>query len=298
VALIDDSVQNMRKGLRSFKKYVPAEVVTRLLDSRKEAVIEGEKRELTIFFSDIADFTSISERLSPEALVARLGTYFEEVTGIIIQGSGTVDKFIGDAVMAFWGAPTPLAGHAELACQAALAAQESIARLNRRWLDEGGQPFRTRMGIHTGEAIVGNVGFEGRMNYTAIGDSVNLASRLEGLNKVYGTRILISETTLQAAGPAVLARAVDLVAVKGKERAIAIFELLAMRAEAPADLLSQAERSAEAFDHYRNQRWDAALRLLEGQADGPALVLAERCRLCRTHPPGADWDGVFRFHEK
>jgi adenylate cyclase len=298
VALIDDSVQNMRKGLRSFKKYVPAEVVTRLLDSRKEAVIEGEKRELTIFFSDIADFTSISEQLSPEALVARLGTYFEEVTGILIQGSGTVDKFIGDAVMGFWGAPSPLAGHAELACRAALAAQESIARLNRRWLDEGGRPFNTRMGIHTGEAIVGNVGFEGRMNYTAIGDSVNLASRLEGLNKVYGTRILISETTLQAAGPAVLARAVDLVTVKGRERAIGIFELLAMRADAPADLLRQAEQSAEAFDHYRNQRWDAALRLLEGHADGAALVLAERCRLSRANPPGADWDGVFRFHEK
>jgi adenylate cyclase len=136
------------------------------------------------------------------------------------------------------------------------------------------------------------------MNYTAIGDSVNLASRLEGLNKVYGTRILISETTLQAAGPAVLARAVDLVTVKGRERAIGIFELLAMRADAPADLLRQAEQSAEAFDHYRNQRWDAALRLLEGHADGAALVLAERCRLSRANPPGADWDGVFRFHEK
>jgi len=298
VALIGDSVQNMRTGLRSFKKYVPAEVVTRLLDSRKEAVIEGEKRELTIFFSDIADFTSISERLSPEELVARLGTYFEEVTGILIQGSGTVDKFIGDAVMGFWGAPTPLAGHAELACRAALAAQESIARLNRRWEAEGGQPFHTRMGIHTGEAIVGNVGFEGRMNYTAIGDSVNLASRLEGLNKVYGTRILVSETTLQAAGPAVLARPVDLVAVKGRERAIVIFELLAMRAGASAELELEAGRSAQAFDHYRNRRWDEALGLLEGRTDGPALVLAERCRHCLADPPGADWDGVFRSHEK
>jgi len=301
VAQIDGSVQNMLKGLRSFKKYVPAEVVTRLLFLQKEAVIEGEKRELTIFFSDIADFTSISEHLSPESLVGQLGAYFEEVTGILIKGSGTVDKFIGDAVMGFWGAPIAQANHAELACQAALAAQESIQGLNRRWQDEGRQPFHTRMGIHTGDAIVGNVGFEGRMNYTAIGDSVNLASRLEGLNKVYGTRILISETTLQAAGAAVLARPVDLVAVKGKEQAIGIFELLAMRAEAPGALLLKAQKAAEAFDHYRNQRWEEALGILEGQStepDGPGLVLAERCRHYRALPPGPDWDGVFRFHEK
>jgi len=298
VAQIDGSVQNMRKGLRSFRKYVPAEVVTRLLRLEQEAVIGGEKRELTIFFSDIEDFTAISEQLSPEALVERLGTYFQEVTGILIAGSGTVDKFIGDAVMGFWGAPTPLAGHAQLACRAALAAQDSIQRLNRRWQQEGGQPFHTRMGIHTGEAIVGNVGFEGRMNYTAIGDSVNLASRLEGLNKVYGTRILVSETTLQAAGTAVLARPVDLVTVKGKERAIAIHELLAMRAEAPAELILEAEQAALAFGHYRNQRWEAALAILEARPDPAARVLAERCRQYRIQPPGPDWDGVFRFHAK
>ena len=301
VEQIAGSVQNMRKGLRSFKKYVPAEVVTGLLRLQKEAVIEGEKRELTVFFSDIKDFTSISELLSPEALVARLGTYLEEVTGTLIQGSGTVDKFIGDSVMAFWGAPTPLADHAQAACRSALAAQASIGRLNARWQAEGGQPFHTRMGIHTGEAIVGNVGFEGRMSYTAVGDSVNLASRLEGLNKVYGTRILISETTLLAAGAAVVARPVDRVAVKGKDQAIGIFELLAMRAEAPADLIRKAEQGALLFDHYRNQRWAEALALLEGRPegpDGPERVLAERCRQFQAEPPGADWDGVYRFHEK
>jgi adenylate cyclase len=301
VAQIDTSVQNMRKGLRSFKKYVPADVVTRLLSLQKEAVIEGERRELTVFFSDIADFTSISEQLSPEQLVARLGEYFREVTGILIQGEGTVDKFIGDAVMAFWGAPTPLPGHALAACRAALSAQEAIAGLNRRSTAQGGRPFHTRMGIHTGEAIVGNVGFEGRMNYTAMGDSVNLASRLEGLNKYYGTRILVSEATLQAAGAAVLARTVDLVTVKGKERAISIHELLALRADAPAELVDQAERHERAFEHYRNQRWDEALALLATappEADGPARVLAERCRHYLGDPPGPDWDGVFRFHEK
>ncbi len=301
VAQIDGSVQNMRKGLRSFRKYVPAEVVTQLLHLEKEAVIGGEQRELTIFFSDIADFTTLSEQLSPEVLVGRLGRYFEEVTGILIKGSGTVDKFIGDAVMAFWGAPTPLADHARLACQSALEAQESLLRLNQRWQEEGCQPFHTRMGIHTGVAIVGNVGFEGRMNYTVIGDSVNLASRLEGLNKVYGTRILISAATRQAAGAAVVARPVDLVAVKGKDQAIGIFELLAMRTGATVELLLKAEASAAIFDHYRNQRWDEALRLLDGLPqgpDGPLLVLAERCRQFRDDPPGPGWDGVWRFHEK
>jgi adenylate cyclase len=301
VLLIDHSIQNMRKGLRSFKKYVPAEVVTRLLDQQKEAVIEGEKRELTIFFSDIAGFTGISERLSPEALVERLGRYFEEVTRILIDGAGTVDKFIGDAIMGFWGAPTPLPGHAELACRAALRAQESIAALNRAWLAEGGEVFNTRMGIHTGEAIVGNIGFEGRMNYTAIGDSVNLASRLEGLNKYYGTRILVSETTLRSAGDAVVARMVDLVTVKGKERPIGIHELLAMRADAPAETLRLAEAANAAFGHYLARRWAEALDLLErlpGGPDGPAQNLMERCRHCQANPPGPDWDGVFQHHEK
>ena len=301
VASIGDSVQNMRRGLRSFKKYVPAEVVDRLLDRGQEAVIEGERRELTLFFSDIKDFTSVSERQDPETLVARLGTYLEEVTRTLLAGAGTVDKFIGDSVMAFWGAPTPLPDHALLACRAALQAQADIARLNSRLVAAGMDPFPTRMGLHTGEAIVGNVGFEGRMNYTAVGDNVNLASRLEGLNKQYGTWILVSEATLRAAGDGVVARVVDLVAVKGKDRPVAIHELLALRAEATPEQLARADRAARAFAAYRAQRWDEALAILAdqpGTPDGPERVLMERCRHYRTEPPGPDWDGVTRYHTK
>lgn len=301
VASIGDSVQNMRRGLRSFKKYIPAEVVDRLLHRGEEAVIGGERRELTLFFSDIKDFTSVSERQDPETLVARLGTYLEEVTRTLLAGAGTVDKFIGDSVMAFWGAPTPLPDHALRACRAALQAQADLARLNRRWEEAGLDPFPTRIGLHTGEAIVGNVGFEGRMNYTAVGDTVNLASRLEGLNKQYGTWILVSEATLRAAGDEVLGRVVDLVAVKGKDRPVAIYELLATRAEATPGQLERADRATRAFAAYRAQRWDEALAILAdqpGTPDGPEQVLMERCQHYRKEPPGADWDGVTRYHTK
>jgi len=231
VARIDHSIQNMKKGLRSFKKYVPSEVVVRLMDLQKEAVIEGENRDLTIFFSDIANFTDISERLTPERLVEMLGVYFETTTRILLDQSGTVDKFIGDAIMGFWGAPNPMADHALRACRSALLVQEGLGRLNARWTSEGQEAFPTRIGLNTGPAIVGNIGYEGRMNYTAIGDSVNLASRLEGLNKFYRTRILVSEATFLAAGDGILARKVDRVTVKGKREAVPIFELLAINNE-------------------------------------------------------------------
>ena len=301
VVRIDESIQNMKKGLRSFRKYVPADLVVQLMALGKEAVIGGERRELTLFFSDIADFTSLSEQLAPESLLQMLERYFGDVTRVLVEHSGTVDKFIGDAVMAFWGAPSPVPDAAELACRAALRAQARIEAVNGQWRLEGRPAFHTRIGLHTGEATVGNVGYDARMNYTAIGDHVNLASRLEGLNKFYGTRILASEATVTAAGGAILARKVDRVAVKGKDQAIAIYELLALRAEASDDLLQAAGRWEEAFDHYQHQRWDealACLKALPGEADGPRAILTERCRAFQANPPGLGWDGVFRHHEK
>jgi adenylate cyclase len=299
VVRIDQSIRDMKKGLRSFKKYVPSELVRQLMLLQKEAVIEGERKVLTLFFSDIANFTNISEKLPPEKLVEMMGLYFEGVTRILMAHSGTVDKFIGDAVMAFWNAPNPVPEHAVAACSAALRAQACIEDLNTRWEAEGGEAFHTRIGIHTGEATVGNIGFDERMNYTAIGDHVNLASRLEGLNKYYGTRILISEATLQSAGEAILARKVDLVTVKGKQRAIGIFELLAMRHEASAEQIASAERFNEAFAYYEQRRWTEAQALLTGPlSDLPTSTLLERCRHYLVHPPAADWNGVFEHHEK
>ena len=305
VVRIEEAIQNMRSALRSFRKYVPADLVVQLMALKKEAVIEGERLELTLFFSDIADFTSLSEQLAPESLLLMLESYFGDVTRILVEHSGTVDKFIGDAIMAFWGAPSPVANPAELACRAALQAQERIEAVNGQWRLEGRPSFHTRIGLHTGEATVGNVGYADRMNYTAIGDHVNLASRLEGLNKFYGTRILASATTVAAAGEVLLARTVDRVAVKGKDQAIAIYELLALRAEASPELLEAAARWEVAFDHYQHQRWEEALALfmalfmaLPGPGDGPRAILIERCRAFQANPPGLGWDGVFRHHEK
>jgi len=301
VVRIDESIQNMKQALRSFRKYVPADLVVQLMRLQKEAVIEGEKRELTLFFSDIANFTSLSEQLAPERLLGMLESYFGDVTRILHDHSGTVDKFIGDAIMAFWGAPTPVANPAELACRAALKAQARIEALNAAWRREGVPAFHTRIGLHTGEATVGNVGYADRMNFTAIGDSVNLASRLEGLNKFYGTRILVSAATLEATGGLMLARQVDRVAVKGKDEAVAIYELLAVRAEATEAQAAAVLRWEEAFAHYQAQRWGAALECLAGlpgEDGGPRAILEARCRGLRAEPPGPGWDGVFRHHEK
>src|SRR5262249_26375049 len=155
----------------------------------------GEHRRLTIYFSDIADFTSISESMPPEALVAHLGEYLQAMSEQVLAAGGTVDKYIGDAVMAFWGAPLENAEHDRGAGTAAVRNQQPLRKLRERWQAEGKPPFRARIGIHTGEVIVGNIGSAARLNYTVIGDAVNLASRLEGLNKYYDTSILISEST-------------------------------------------------------------------------------------------------------
>ncbi len=185
-----------------------------------------KKWRLTILFSDLVGFTTISEDLSPENLIHLLNEYFSTMTDIILNCKGTVDKYIGDAIMAFWGAPLPIKDHAAKACQAALAMKKAIAPLQETWQERGLPLLGTRLGIHTGQAIVGNVGSRDRFNYTVMGDTVNLASRLEGVNKIYGTSILVSESTHQQAGTAFLFRELDLVQVKGRLQPVTIYELL------------------------------------------------------------------------
>jgi adenylate cyclase len=290
--------EEMKTGLRSFQKYVPADLVRALLDSGQEAKLGGERQTVTIFFSDIADFTTISEATASEALVAHLGVYLGALSEEILKLGGTVDKFIGDAIMAFWGAPVPNPGQAVAACVAAWRCQQRLRELRPGWVAAGQPAFHTRIGIHTGEVIVGNIGSAARMNYTVIGDTVNLASRLEGLNKHYGTEVLLSEQTYQGAKEGIVARPIDWVAVKGRAEAVLVYELLGLAGQVEPATATLAKRYADALACYRRRDWREALRLLEEVIrlrphDAPSLGLIARCRQYLETPPGEGWDGVY-----
>jgi adenylate cyclase len=298
-----DSFESMKAGLRSFRKYVPAKLVRLLLDSGLEAELGGEKRELTILFSDIAGFTSIAETMDPQALVELLAEYLEEMSAIVHDSGGAVDKYIGDAVMAFWNAPTEVAGHPAAACRAAVAMQQAMARLRAGWAGRGLPGFSIRIGLHTATVLVGNIGATSRLNYTAVGDGVNLASRLEGLCKHYGVGAIVSATTYQAVSGEFLARCLDRVAVKGKREPLYIYELMAARATASAADLDFAQAFEEALEIYFMRRFadaaEAFARTLEMRpGDAPSQVFIERCRRFIERDAPADWDGVFRMEQK
>ncbi len=302
-----DAFQNMKHGLSAFNKYVPSKLVAELIRLGEEPKIGGKRRELTLLFSDVADFTAISESLSPEALAQEMAVYFNALSNVIMNRRGTVDKYIGDAVMAFWNAPAEVEDHAELACLSALECQEALRRLQKNKDGPSAQrsffSTRTRMGIHTGDVIVGNMGSPERLNYTAIGDNVNLASRLEGLNKMYGTRIIISGSTRAAAGAAVTTRLLDKAAVKGKTEGILIYELLDPAVDSGPIGKGFPEATTRAVERYLAAEFGRALSLIaeaDGMRPGDAAlaVIRKRCEAFLKSPPPPDWDGVYVYHEK
>jgi adenylate cyclase len=280
---------------------VPRDLVRSVLASGREARLEGEVRELTVFFSDIAGFTTLAETRTPRELVELLGGYLDEVTTIIADEQGTVDKFLGDGVMAFWNAPADTPGHAALACEAAIRIQRRLVAA-----DFAGTTLTTRIGLATGEVLVGNIGSHERMNYTVMGDVVNLASRLEALNKQYGTGIMIAESTYRAAADRVVARPVDVVAVKGKHRAVRVYELLGLAGDTGADIDAArrlAQQCEDGLDRYLARDFTAAAAAFEAVLarfpdDGPATRFVARCRACLAQPPPDGWDGVFHATEK
>jgi adenylate cyclase len=279
-------VQSMQTGLRSFSKFVPEELVESLLASGREASQAAERRVVTVSISDIQGFTTIAEHLDPEQLVAQLGDYLEALSGQILEAGGTIDKYIGDSILTLWGAPLARADHATVACRAMLDNQQRVRELNARWHSEGRPAFHTRIGISTGEVVVGVIGSRARLNYTVLGDNVNLASRLEGLCKEYRAEILISEATFRAAESDIVARPLDWVEIRGRIEPVAVYELLAMRGEAPGMLVRRAAVFAQAVDAFRQQAWDEADSLLDEALklcpeDRPARLLQERCRLAR-----------------
>jgi adenylate cyclase len=294
-----------RRVRGAFQQYLSPEVIRRLLEN--PALVRPHKTEISVMFTDVRGFTSISERLDAQELAALLNEYLTDMTQIVFRNNGTLDKYIGDAVMAFWGAPFEEAGHAERACFAALEMMERLALLQKKWEGEGKPRLDIGIGLNTGVASVGNMGSELRYGYTAMGDSVNLASRLEGLNKEYVTHIVVSESTFQAAANSQLIfRELDLIRVKGKTQPVTIYELLGARNAANSDSAEQDERVAlfaKARANYQRRRWPEALALFEQllarwPSDGPARIYKIRCEEYLVDEPEASWDGVFTMAHK
>ena len=294
-------LESMRSGLRSFQKYVPAELVRRLIARGVDAELGGTQQELTVFMSDIESFTSMSEVVAPDLLVHHLSEYLTVVADCLHRTGATVDQYIGDAVLAFWNAPEPVADHAQRACEAALAAQLAIHDLNRQWQERGlALRFRTRIGINTGLVIVGNIGSDDRMSYTAIGDQVNLTSRLEAANKFYGTSVLLSQHTLDQLKPGhFVTRRLDQLVVYGKRIPICVYELVGLPGEVPDMVMAAVCNYEAAFTLYQQRSFDAAIERLDRHPDDlPSRMLLARCRRYRDEPPAAGWDGSFQFTSK
>ncbi|NEO84568.1 MAG: hypothetical protein F6J87_09990 [Spirulina sp. SIO3F2] len=300
---LTQTIEETKLSLRSFQKYVPADLVRDLILNGEEAKLGGRTKTLTVYFSDIANFTALSEQMTPKELVDHVGHYLGKMSETILENQGTVDKYIGDAVMAFWGAPVENERHAKLACQAALKNQAVLQSLREDWRLQKLPIFHDRIGIHTGEVIVGNIGSAQRMNYTILGDSVNVAQRLESLNKYYGTRILISQSTLDEVRDDVVVRHIDYIAVKGRQGAIHVYELIGWQGDVDLKQVAAATLYSEALADYHQRRWDDALvkyeaYLRDAPADKAAKVLIERCQYYKANPPDSSWTGIYRANMK
>ena len=283
-----------RKGRymkKAFSNYVSADLVSQIMKNPDSLKLGGEKREISILFSDIRGFTSLSEKLSPEDLVQVLNEYLNPMTLIVLEEKGTLDKYIGDAVMALYNAPLDVADHADHACRSALKMMTKLAELNQSFSERGILSIDIGIGVNTGDAVVGNMGAAMRFDYTAIGDSVNLASRLEGLNKMYGTHIIVSQSTKLLAGSDLLFREIDLVAVKGKQLPVPIYELMVSDDSMIRGVFGDALRL------YRNREFAASLPMFEDlstqKMDHVSGLYSERCREFIASPPPVEWDGVF-----
>jgi adenylate cyclase len=285
-----------------FGQYVPKEVVDELAQDPEKASMEGESRDMTVLFTDVRGFTTISEGLDPKALSALMNEFLTPLTEVIYRHRGTIDKYMGDCIMAFWGAPLADANHARNGVLAGLEMQRTLKEMQPHFRSKNWPEIRIGVGLNSGRMSVGNMGSRVRLAYTVMGDAVNLASRLEGLTKEYGADIMVGEDTKNAV-PEVVFREIDRVRVKGKDTAVAIFEPLGLVGAVEKATLDEAELFAEALQLYRTQEWDMAeQRLLELKKLQPQSVLyevfLERVPVLRENSPGPGWDGVFTFHTK
>lgn len=280
---LSEAMQAMRLGLQQFQKYIPKILVRQLLESGEEIRVGGERKPLVVMFSDIENFTSIAEKVDANALMLQVCDYFEMFSSIIMHEKGTIDKYIGDSVMAFWGAPLIEDEPCERAARSALACLKQLQILNESWLQQGKPRLVTRFGIHAGDAIVGNVGSAERLNYTALGDAINVTSRLEALNKIYKTKILVSETVYLLLKDKFVLRHIDAVALKGRTAVSAIYELLSDNKQTLSfDVDAYRATFDQGFAAYQAKNWDEALSYFRRcfsiyPEDSVAPLFIERC---------------------
>jgi adenylate cyclase len=291
-----------KKVRGAFQYYLTASVVNEILKDPSKLKLGGDKKNLSVMFSDIRGFTSISEKLTPEELVHLLNEYLTAMTDVVFKYDGLLDKYIGDAIMAVFGAPLDQPDHALRACRTGIEMVSELRRLREKWAAEGWPDINIGVGINTGDMVVGNMGSQMRFDYTVMGDSVNLASRLEGTNKEYGTNIIISEFTYEIVKNDILCREMDAVRVKGKKLPVRIFELLGDKKDVPQwqEFLGRFETG---LAKYRMGLWDEAIAAFRGVLDVkpddyPAQLYIDRCEALKEHPPVGEWDGVFTMTKK
>lgn len=282
----------------ALSKYVAPAVVSEIMKHPENLKLGGQKKEITIFFSDIRGFTTISEKLTPEKLVHLLNEYLTAMTDIIMKRQGLVDKYIGDAVMAFWGAPLEQKDHAENACYSSLEMKETLNSLNKKWAKEGFPEIKIGIGLNTGPAVIGNMGSYERFNYTAMGDTINTGSRLEGLTKQYGVMIIASEDTQKKAGDGFVFRKIDLVQVKGKYKPTYIYELVCRKEELTAEIEQKIHNYENGFSLYLERKWDKAIKEFERVNDFASKEFINRCMMFKKNPPSSGWDGVWVMTSK
>jgi adenylate cyclase len=289
-----------RETRRAFQFYLSKDVIDTILNDNTKLTLGGERRELTVLFTDIRGFTTISEGLAPEELTVLLNEYLTPMTELVFKYKGTLDKYMGDAIMAFYGAPIPFEDHPQAACRTALEMMTELEKLRQGWRTRGLPELDIGIGVNTGSMSVGNMGSENRFDYTVMGDHVNLGSRLEGLNKQYDTHIIISGFTQKAVGEHFTCRELDSVAVKGKKEPVRIFELLHAGPPEPDD--AWIEDFQKGLYAYRAQRWKDALEhfetLVRTRQDKASRIYIERSQKMQANPPDPNWDGVFKMKTK
>ncbi len=300
-ALLNYSVEGrQRRFIKTvFRHYLSPDVIERIIVNPSLLELGGEKREITSFFSDVAGFTSISEALSAEELVALLNEYLSEMTDIILAEGGTLDKYEGDAIIAFWNAPVDQPDHRLRASRAALRCQERLSELGPHFEAKIGHPLAMRIGLNSGSAVVGNMGSRRRFDYTAMGDTVNLASRLEGAGKLYKVSILAGEETCTGIENELVVREVDTIRVVGKKKPVAVYEIIGEKGRVGEARMERLRIFARARETYKRREWDTASALFAGLAGDPVAELyLARCRKFGQAPPPPEWDGVFELKHK